>query len=144
MYNLGATRLSLHQPFEGDRMVFRSVASLDQYDIAMLQINPMIGHCTTSERLCQSRYSGPVSDPGLVIDIDEAHGSRHGRDQPALLVVHIGASHVGDGLKAVHHLAFVVLCNEVVIPCGLDLLCDPSHRPIPGFSLPLVTVRGAI
>ena len=104
----------------------------------------MIRHRTTPERLCQSRYSGPVSDAGLVIDVGDAHGSRHGRDQPALLVIHIGASHVGDCLQAVNHLTFAVLGNEVGIPCRLDLLRDLSDRPVPGLYLPLVSVWGSI
>jgi hypothetical protein len=36
-----------------------------------LNVDPVIGHCTASERLCQSRNSGAVSDAGLVFDIHQ-------------------------------------------------------------------------
>ncbi len=85
-------------------MIFRGIASLNEDAIAVLNIDPVVGHCATSERLCQSRYSWGVSDAGLMVDINQAHGPRHGGDGPAFLVVHIGTAHVGDGFQAIHHL----------------------------------------
>jgi hypothetical protein len=51
MYNLGAAFFGFRQPLKGYGMILRRVAPLDQYDITMLQVNPMIRHRTTSERL---------------------------------------------------------------------------------------------
>ena len=125
-------------------MVLRSIAPLNQNDVAVLQVNPMIGHRTASERLSQSRYSGRVSDPGLVINIHEAHGRTM-----AVISQHSSLSILELPMWAMVSrrlttCAFAVFGNEVGIPGRLDLLCDPSNRPIPGFCLPLVTVRGAI
>ena len=83
----------------------------------MLKIYPVVGHCAASERLSQSRYSGRVSNPGLMIDIYKSHGPDHGGDEPALLIVKVGASHMGDVFKAIDHLAFAVLRNEAGIAC---------------------------
>jgi hypothetical protein len=52
-------------------MVGSGVAPHDQNHISILKINPVVGHCAASERLCQSRYSWAVSDTGLVFDIDQ-------------------------------------------------------------------------
>ena len=54
-------------------MVFRGIAALDEDDIAMLNVYPVIRHTTAAERLCQSRYSGAVSNPGLVVQIGKTH-----------------------------------------------------------------------
>jgi len=62
-------------PFEGDRMVLSHVAAHIQNDIRISKIDIMVGHCTASERLSQSRYSGAVSDTGLMLDINDPQGS---------------------------------------------------------------------
>ena len=69
---LGAPVFGPHDPFERNGMIFRRVAALDEDDIAVDNIDIVIGHRTPSERLCQSRYSGRVSDPGLVVHIDQS------------------------------------------------------------------------
>jgi hypothetical protein len=61
-------------PFEGNRVVFGNITTHVQDDISISKINIMIGHCTTSIRLCQSRNSGAVSDTGLVLNVDETQG----------------------------------------------------------------------
>jgi hypothetical protein len=52
-------------------MIFGSIAAHNQNAITVLDINPVIGHRAASERLCQSRNSGAVSDTGLMFDIDQ-------------------------------------------------------------------------
>lgn len=76
-------------------MVFGSVAALDKNTITVLNIDPVIRHRAASERLCQSRYRGAVSDPGLVLKIDQAERTGEGGDVPALLAVDVGAAHMG-------------------------------------------------
>ena len=76
-------------------MVLGGIAAHDQDAIAVLEIVVMIGHGTTAERLCQSRNTGTVSDPGLMVHLHEAQGPHH-RDQPALLIVELGAAHVSE------------------------------------------------
>jgi hypothetical protein len=58
-------------PFKGNRVVFSHIATHIQNDIGISKIDIMIGHCTASERLSQSRYSSAVSDTGLVLNVDE-------------------------------------------------------------------------
>jgi len=58
-------------PFEGHRVIGSGVASHDQDHIRIAEVDPVIRHCAASERLCQSRYSWAVSDPGLVFNIDQ-------------------------------------------------------------------------
>ncbi len=53
-------------------MVLRTVAAHDENAIGILDIYPVVCHSTTTERLCQSRYSGAVSDTGLVVYTDHA------------------------------------------------------------------------
>jgi len=58
-------------PLEGNRVIGSGVASHDQDHIRIAEVDPVIRHCAASERLCQSRYSWAVSDPGLVFNIDQ-------------------------------------------------------------------------
>ena len=44
-----------------------------QDNISIFQVDPVIRHCTASERLSQSRYSRAVSDTRLVLDITGPH-----------------------------------------------------------------------
>ncbi len=59
-------------PLKGNRMIFSYIAPHVENDISISKIDIMIGHCTTSERLSQSRYRGAVSDTGLVFNIDDS------------------------------------------------------------------------
>ncbi len=58
-------------PFKGNRMIFGYISPHIKDDIRVSKIDKMIGHCTASERLSQSRYSSAVSDTGLVLNVDE-------------------------------------------------------------------------
>jgi len=58
-------------PFKRNRVIFSYIATHVQNDIGISKIDIMVGHCTPSVRLCQSRYSGAVSDTGLVLNVDE-------------------------------------------------------------------------
>jgi hypothetical protein len=70
-------------------MIFSSIAALNEYDIAVLNIYPVVCHCATAERLCQSRYSWRVSNPGLMIDKYKSQRTGHGCDEPTLFIVYI-------------------------------------------------------
>jgi hypothetical protein len=52
-------------------MVFGSIAAHDQNAITVFDIDPVIGHRAASERLCQSRNCGAVSDTGLMLKVDD-------------------------------------------------------------------------
>jgi hypothetical protein len=53
-------------------VVLSHITTHVQNNISISKIDVMIGHCTASERLSQSRYRGAVSDTGLMFDIDDA------------------------------------------------------------------------
>ncbi len=125
-------------------MMLSGIAPLDQEDIAVLKVNPVIGHCATPERLCQSRYSWAVSDTGLVVDIHQAQRPCHGGHHKALFIVYIGASMEGYSLNAIYRLSLAVGGDEVSVSYRLNLLCNSGDCPIPILLLPFIAVRSAI
>ena len=74
-------------PLEGNGMHFCGVAAHDQNNVGILDIDVMIGHGTTAERLSQSRYARTVSDPGLMIHLDDAQRPHRRRNQPTFFIV---------------------------------------------------------
>ena len=123
-------------PLEGDGVVLRGVAPHDQDAIAVLQIDVVVRHRTAPERLSQSRYGGAVSDPGLVVDVDQPHRPARNAHQPALLVVHVGAAEMADRLAAVDELTLGVAWRQS--PCRGCLSRDgrSARGPSPSSSLP--------
>ena len=76
-------------------MVLGRVGPHDQDDVSVLDVDPVVRHCTASKRLCQSRYSCAVSDARLVFDVHQAQGPEKFLVQVALFVVHGGAADRG-------------------------------------------------
>ena len=62
-------------PFKRNRVILSHITTHIQNNIGISKIDIVIGHCTTPERLSQSRYSSAVSDTGLVFNVDEPQGS---------------------------------------------------------------------
>jgi hypothetical protein len=58
-------------------VVFSCIAPHYQDAIAVADVNPMVGHCAASERLCQSRNCSAVSDTGLVFNVNETQSPHH-------------------------------------------------------------------
>ena len=56
-------------------MVLGRVGAHDEDTVTVLYIDPMVRHGTATERLCQSRNRRAVSQPGLVLDINQAERS---------------------------------------------------------------------
>ena len=83
-------------------MVRGRVAAHYQDYICVANIDPVIRHCTASERLSQSRYSSGVSDPRLVFYIHQAPGPEHLLEHIAFLVVQGRAAHMGDRVGPVY------------------------------------------
>lgn len=110
--NLGPLVLCLEHPFERDRVVFSCIAALNENTITVLEIDPVIRHRAASERLCQSRYSGAVSDPGLVIDVHQAVGAGEDGHGPALFAVDVGAAQMGNGLDTVDGRPFAFFLTK--------------------------------
>lgn len=89
MNDLGTPVLRAENPLEGDGVIFSGIASHNKDAVTVLQVNIMICHRTTTERLSQSRNRRAVSDAGLVIDVDETHGAAGDTQGPAFLVVDV-------------------------------------------------------
>ena len=119
-------------------MVFGSVAAHDENAITIFDVNPVIGHCSTPERLSQSRNRRAVSDTGLVVQIDDSQGSSHGIQRPALLIIDVGASKMCYSFSPIYQLALRVFLDKSFVSCGFDPLCDLADCPIPRFLLPFV------
>ena len=66
----------LINPLERNGMIGCRITAHNQNDVTVLEINPVVGHCTASERLCQSRNSCAVSNTCLVLNPDQAKGSQ--------------------------------------------------------------------
>ncbi len=105
-------------------MTLGRIGTHDEDTVTVSDIDPVIGHCAASERLCQSRNSGAVSDTGLVFDIDQTQGPHHGLQEPAFLIVKGGTSHTGKAGGAVDHLTFRILFRERSITGLLDAMGD--------------------
>ena len=67
-------------------MMFCSIAAHNQDGIRVLDVDPVIRHSPTSERLCQSRYSRTVSDTRLVVDMDDPQAAHRLMNDGALFV----------------------------------------------------------
>ena len=60
----------LDDPLETYRMRFGGIAPHDQDDISILDVNPVVGHCTTAKRRSQTGYRRAVSDTRLFVEGD--------------------------------------------------------------------------
>ena len=74
--------------------MFSSIAAHNKNHIGIFNVNPVVCHCTASERLCQSRNSGAVSGARLMIHIDYARAAQG--------LMHQGAFLIG-GMRGAHH-----------------------------------------
>ena len=117
---------------------------MNENTITVLEIDPVIRHRAASERLCQSRYSGAVSDPGLVIDVHQAVGAGEDGHGPALFAVDVGAAQMGNGLDTVDGLPFRILLDEAGVTLFLEVPRDAIDGEIPILFLPLVAVGRAV
>ena len=93
--------LGLSDPFKGHGMVLSYVAAFHQNGSAMLQVNPVVGHCSSTERCPQTGDRGAVSKPGLVLNVDCAEQAHRFLEEIALLVGVLCASHEGDCVCAI-------------------------------------------
>ncbi len=57
-------------PLKSARVVFRRVGTHDQDDIGILDVFPVVGHCTAAEGGGQTGHRGTVSYASLMIDVD--------------------------------------------------------------------------
>src|SRR5581483_9149302 len=126
--------LRLADPLERHRMVFRDVASFHQNRFTVLQIDPVIGHCPSSERCPQTGDRGAVSKPGLMLDERGAKQPCCFLEQVALLVCVLRAAHECDRICTVDwNIGVTELLggDPCLIARLANFLCNSLDRVIP-------------
>ncbi len=98
----------VEHPLEGNGAVFGGIAAHDKNGIGIFDVDPVIGHRTTSERLSQSRNILAVSDTRLVVEMDAPQRPDRLMDQRALLVVHVRSPQGEEIFQMVDLLSFAV------------------------------------
>ena len=82
-------------------MVFGDVAAFHQDRLAVLQVDPVVGHGAATECGPQTGDRGAMSKPGLMFDV--GHAEQPGRllKEVTLLVRVLRAAHEADGVGAI-------------------------------------------
>jgi len=104
----------------------------------------VICHCATSKRLCQSRNSCAVSDPGLVVEMDKPKPPCRLMNNGTLFVIHDGTAQVEDRFHTVDPFPLGVELFEIAVPGIFDLSCQTRKGPVPGFLFPFIAVWGTV
>jgi hypothetical protein len=114
-------------------MVFGSIAAHNQNTITVLNIIPVVGHRTASERLSQSRNSCAVSDTGLMFEVYDTLGAHECVHCVTFFVVQRGGAEGGNTHVTVDDLALFVLHLEGLVAGILGKLGDAFLAPFPAF-----------
>ena len=86
MDDLRPVFLGLSDPLEGHGVVFRHIAAFHQDRFAVLQVNPVVRHCTAAECGPQTGDRGAVSKSRLMLDKRKAEQARGFLEEVALLI----------------------------------------------------------
>ncbi len=137
----------VHRPlhiFEGDRMVFSRVGTDAEDDIRMLDVVPVVGHCTTTEGGRQTGNRSGVSYSRLVFEVADPHGAGKFAHQVAFLIIQGGGAEHRHPFVAVDDVFLAVALfglHEIAVAGFLHQLGDALHRPVPRFLFPLIGAR---
>ena len=135
-----AVVLGPHDPFERNRMMFSGIAADNKNHVGILDVDPVVGHSTASERLCQSRNSGAVSDPCLVVQLDNTQAAHGLMDNGAFLVGGVRGAHHENAFQTVDRLALAVFEDQILVTRILHATGDLFQHPSPVLFFPLFTV----
>ena len=94
--------LRLPDPLEGHGVVFRYVAAFHQNRLAMLHVDPVIGHRPPTERCPQTGDRGAVSKSSLMLDKRHTQQACGFLKQVALFICILGATHKRDCVRPVN------------------------------------------
>jgi len=128
-------------------MVLCNIASLDEKDLRVLQVKPVICHGAATKRCRQTGNGGTVANSGLVFDVYRAEHTSGLRNEVALLVGVLRPTQKGDSVRAVNrnlHVANFLGGDPGLFARVLDLFCDPIQRVIPADLFPLVAAGSAV
>ena len=137
----GPVLLGLPDPLVGHGVVLGHIAAFHQDRLAMLQVNPVVGHRPASKRCPQTGDRGAVSKSSLMFDESKAEKARRLLEQVTFFVGVLRAAHEGNCLGSVHRNFGIAEClsgDPGCIACLLDLLRDPLNRAFPRDLLPAV------
>src|SRR5262249_58630290 len=115
-------QLGPHEPLEADRVRFRRIGSIDEDDVGVLDVAPVIRHRAPPECGRQTDDRGAVSDSGLLFYEHRPEATHHLGGEVAFLAAERGAAREGDTLAAIHEVALSVLGDEGGVARFLDPL----------------------
>src|SRR5215218_9751909 len=134
----------LHRPAEADGVRLSEARALDPDQVGVLEVLLEVGGAAAPERGPQTGDRGGVSYPGLVLDLDRAHGREGLLDEVVLLVVERRPAEVGEPHRAIHAPALVVRVLPAGLAGGDQALGDHVHRRLELELLPLRPARAAV
>src|SRR5439155_11413661 len=139
-----AALFGLHHPLKPDRVALGHVGALDDDDVRVLQVLLERRRAAPPEGDPQTGDRGAVSDPGLVLHLDDAQRGVELLEQVVLLVVERGPAQVRDAEGALDVLALLVLLLPGAIAAVAHALGDHVHRPLERDRLPFLGARPAV
>src|SRR6202165_5411768 len=104
-----------HEPLKAHRVRFSGVSPVDQDEVGVFYVTPMVGHGPSSERGGQTDHRGAVSDPGLLLQIDETETAQHFSCEISLFITKGGAAGESNSLATVHDIAFGIGRDECAV-----------------------------
>ena len=107
-----ALELRPHEPLEADRMRLGGIGAVDQDQVGVPDVTPVVRHRPSAERGGQTGHRGAVSNAGLLLDVDDAERAHQLGGEVALLGAERRPAGEGDALAAVDDVAVVVLRDE--------------------------------
>ena len=122
--------LGLHGPAEGDGMVLRHVGTHDDHAVGIRHAARVHGGRAAAEPRPQTGDAGAVSNPGLVLDGDDAETTHQLLLNVIPLDIERRAAQRKDGGRRVHDLSVRKSFDEGVIARLLHELGDAVHRSV--------------
>jgi hypothetical protein len=69
--------LGLGHPFEAARVCLGGVATHDEHEVGVLDVDPVVGHGTSAKRRGKTCHRRAVSDTRLVVEGEQPEAARH-------------------------------------------------------------------
>src|SRR5262249_34412478 len=136
--------LGLHEPLEAHRVGLRGVRAVDQDEVGVTDVTPVIRHRAPPECGRQTDDRRAVSDAGLLFYVHHPQGAHDLGGQVAFLGGEGGTAGEGDTLAAVDDVAVPVLHHERRVAGVLDPLGEAVEHRVPAHLLPPVAPRRPI
>src|SRR2546422_8540439 len=92
------------------------ISAVDQDEVRVLDVPPVVGHRSPSERGGQTDHRGAVSNPGLLLEVYQSQAPHQLGGEVALLGAERGASREGDAFGAVDSVAVAIRRDESRVP----------------------------